>query len=495
MIKEKKRLLTEEKIDWTVAILLIIGFILTLIPLFIMAKYDHPCADDYTNGLYAHRAWLETGSVFEAVKAAAKKVSELYFKWQGTYSSILLMTLQPAVFGEEYYAVTPFIMIIILSISILYLLKVIMCDYLNTARQHYLITSSLLLIVSFQLMISPVEGIYWFNGSVHYVFMHACMLLLLGMFLKYIKDKKLPFMIAACILAIIVGGGNYITALTTILSLFIIGAFLVVYQKKEYLPLGILMFFSIGSLVVSGIAPGNGVRQENFEQPSVMQAIIKSFVDAVKFIGERTEVFYLVVLIFLIPFIWKVVSRKEMRFRFPVIIPIASFCLVSAMFAPTEYTMGLDYVGRTGNVIQLMIQLLGILNEIYLLGYLAQKHRERNYEWINKLEQFSVKGTVGFAALMAVMALTTVAVTKDNVTYTSISAVHSLRSGEAAAYDAEVRERIYLLENSEEKKLELNYIIVKPYLLFFDDITDNKKDWRNKSVAKFYGKKSVVAVN
>ena len=38
-----------------------------------------------------------------------EKVAERYANWQGTYSAMFLMALQPAVFGNGFYALVPFL--------------------------------------------------------------------------------------------------------------------------------------------------------------------------------------------------------------------------------------------------------------------------------------------------------------------------------------------------------------------------------------------------
>jgi hypothetical protein len=46
----------------------------------------------------------------EAVAAAFRHTVSTYFNWQGSYSAIFLMCLQPAVFSERLYCLTPWLM-------------------------------------------------------------------------------------------------------------------------------------------------------------------------------------------------------------------------------------------------------------------------------------------------------------------------------------------------------------------------------------------------
>ena len=57
-----------------------------------------------------------------------------------------------------------------------------------------------------------------------------------------------------------------------------------------------------------------------------------------------------------------------------------------------------------------------------------------------------------------------------------------------------VRSMAEVLKTTEEKKVEVQSTTAHPHLLFFDDITTDTSDWRNKYMAKWYGKKKVVLV-
>ena len=81
-------------------------FLLSLLPLLVIGMYNHPAGDDFAYGLNAHLAWESSHSLWAAIKAAAATVKSYYTSWQGTYSSIFLMSLQPAVISERLYALT-----------------------------------------------------------------------------------------------------------------------------------------------------------------------------------------------------------------------------------------------------------------------------------------------------------------------------------------------------------------------------------------------------
>ncbi len=258
-------MLAKLKTEKTISYIILFLFIISLLPLLYIARYDHSCADDYSYGLLARQAWQNTHSIWAAMAAAAQKVQTAYTDWQGTFSSIFLMSLQPSVFGERLYAITPFIMLGSLLFSMFFFLRTVLITYLKANRYQYLAVSSILLFLSIQLVYSPVEAFYWFNGAVHYVFMHSVMLTVLGIILIMLKEKrktqKILFILLASLLGIIIGGGNYITVLLTLI-LFCVCIFLLFLIDKRQIKYVAVPFFTILiSFIISAAAPGNALRK------------------------------------------------------------------------------------------------------------------------------------------------------------------------------------------------------------------------------------------
>ena len=485
----KVKKIKTEKIERTVAVIMVLGLILCLIPLLAISIYDHPCADDFSYGLLAHQAWSKSGSLLQTIAAAAQKTAERYENWQGTFSSIFLMAIQPAVFSDGLYVVTPFIMLGMLTIGNICFLREFLQGILKASKAQMISVSCGLTAISIQLMFSPVEGIYWYNGAIHYIFMYSCMLLMIAAVLHAMRLKKKIFVLWACLLGLIVGGGNYVTALTAILLEVVIMIVLLVYGLSKSRPVGYWLCPTLASLIgllISGLAPGNRVRQANLNQKSVPEAILSAFKDGASFLLYHTPILYIAFLLFLIPFALRIARASGITFRLPGLMLAGSFCLICAMFAPMEYTAGISYIGRTANVILLMIELAGFLNEIYLLGWLDQKFH------LSSLKINEGKGMAFYLLITACICMVTVLSTYRTRTYTSITAILSWKSGELSDYDSQIRSRLELLENEEEEDLQLAALTQHPTLLYFDDITEDQSDWRNKAMARFYGKKSVV---
>ena len=75
--------------------------------------------------------------------------------------------------------------------------------------------------------------------------------------------------------------------------------------------------------------------------------------------------------------------------------------------------------------------------------------------------------------------------------FLSSAAIYEVMSGQAGQYRSQMLERNKVLESG-EKDIVFTGITVQPHLLYHSDITEDKDDWTNAAMARFYGKDSVV---
>ena len=145
----------------------------SLIPLLWLGRYNVMCIDDYDYGRQVHDTWLATGSYLEAVRTAWRQTVEFYHNWQGTYVSCFLMALCPMNFHYEIAWVVPVLMIGMFAISTFVLGRHIFTKWLGTDRMQSSFVVLMLLFMFYQVLEAPFEGIYWYNGSTHYILMQS----------------------------------------------------------------------------------------------------------------------------------------------------------------------------------------------------------------------------------------------------------------------------------------------------------------------------------
>ena len=221
---------------------ILVCFAISLIPLLVLSFFNHPAMDDFNYGVLTRHALIENKglAVIPAVLGAAvQRAVNLWHSWQGTYASIFLMALQPAVFSQRLYPLTTFLMLGILAAGTLFLIRVLFTRYLKLPGEIRLMLALSVLTLCIQVPEEGKSAFFWYNGALHYVFMHGCMLLLLAFLLLFLKlqnrTSQIICLAVSCCLAVITGGSNYVTTLITpILTAFIL-FFCLLYRQRRTL--------------------------------------------------------------------------------------------------------------------------------------------------------------------------------------------------------------------------------------------------------------------
>ena len=138
-MSDTKKIMLPATLAGKISLVLIILFVLSLIPLLIMAFYNHPVGDDFTYGMSAHFAWESTHSILEVIKAAASTARNFWYSYQGPFVSAFFMALQPAVISERLYPITTFLMLGALIISTSVFLKVLLRDWYQIRKEYCLL--------------------------------------------------------------------------------------------------------------------------------------------------------------------------------------------------------------------------------------------------------------------------------------------------------------------------------------------------------------------
>lgn len=512
------------KTESRIAAVLVILFVASLIPVFWLGSYGYPSADDYGFSAYSHIAWTGTHSIWQTLKAAGTTVIERWYGWQGTFSSIFLMALQPGIWGQ--YGLVPLIMIGMLTLSTLFFLYVVMVKICQVRPAVFIGTAMLYLIFAVQCMVDKTQGFFWYNGAAHYMIPHSVALFLGGLCILLLMEKKKMVLrlILSSLLAFFVGGSNYVTALiVAVLFVTAFGLLLLGKQGKKCRLLVLPFLFFMVAFLLNVLAPGNAVRQEEMlVRPGVIKSIFQSFYYCVEYVIDTWFSWpYLLFVLALLPFLWETVKAfghcSSFLFRAPLPVVFYCYCMLSAMFTPSLFATGDVGGGRIFNIIFLDSMFYVMFSLFYCMGWFYRKLESfRTAEaaegdtggkaksacrdsfggpvscFDRKAVRWYLAGVLFFAAFFGAMYM------KVNPDYfTTTSAVYSLAAGEASAYGQETAEREALLqemEKSGESEIAIPRLNEHPYLLFWSDIEEEAGDWKNKSMARYYQKDAVFGI-
>lgn len=480
------------------AVLLMVIYVLLLLPVLYLGRYDYHCADDFGFSATSHIVWENTHSLAAVFQAAGKTVIERWHTWQGTFTTMFMMAIEPGIFGDVFYCFVPWIMIGAMTISTMFFFYILLVKLIDCDKWIWISISMTYLIFVLECMVNPLQGFFWYNGAVHYMIPHSLVMVFVSFMIKArIQKGRLISCIITCLLAFLLGGCNYITALgvgvgfgfAIIISLFL--------RRKEILWIYLLpFFFYLPSFLINVLAPGNSVRQAAVSnQQNPVKAILLAFYFCIErafanWLDWKILAFCFVIAPFLLLVVNNINKKNGMKFKCPLIVLFLSFCFLSSLFAPTSYVAGEAGGGRVENIIFLDFILLIVFNEAYLIGWLDSKLNIMELVSPLKEKKNFVLYYYGIIAII-VLFFAGLTVARDENNFTTTSAVTSIISGEAKSYGQETRARTIMIEEHEGDTLIVPRFVECPYLLYMDDIVPDSDDWKNNSMERYYGIKEI----
>ena len=474
----------------------VLALSVSLIPIILLGFFCTPGADDYGCGAFVHLAWKETHSLFAVIGAIFRQASHFYNMWQGTFGSSVLMSLSPAFFNIHLSFLVPVLLLLLCIGSTLLLMTEVLGHYLKCKKTPAATALLFLLMALFQVLQSPRDGIYWYNGAIHYIGMQSLFFFSLFLTAKllqaqkmYVKIIVIPVLSAFCLLT---GGANLVTALQAVIVYTVILLSGVFFKKKETMRLLFPSVFLYTGFLLNVVAPGNHIREKSFSSLNPIAAIVKSFLAAGNYLIEWINPLILLTFILILPLLWHMVKESSYRFRYPLLPFSGSICLYSAMFTPSLYATGSVGADRQLNMIQWTLYLLLFLNLTYLLGYIAKNKSENAPAFQFKsgvIEPSRVAISLfGLAGICFVLLFTA-----DRTAYTSIAAARSLLNKEAARYHNEYMQRLSILEDETVSDAVVTPFSVYPDLLTSEeDFSSDPMDWLNITGSRYFDKKTII---
>ena len=274
------------------------------------------------------------------------------------------MRLQPGIFGEQYYFITPLILLsayIGFSIFFFYtaLKKIFKTDSYLAATVGICLT-----FVSMQLCMTPSDSFYWYNGAIYYTFFYSLMLFLFALLIRMRTSKAagtVIFTLISFVLAFLIGGSNYATALfmCIILALAAGAAIYSVLTKKNKVIRSyhmaayiIVALAAMAGLFISMAAPGNALRQDSVGgSTGILKTFIYTFAFGGYSIAKVLNAPCLIFFVCMIPAFYSIAKKSGFSYRYPLLVAVFTFGLYCSMGTPVFYAQGLRMPYRMMNII------------------------------------------------------------------------------------------------------------------------------------------------
>ncbi len=497
-MKNKKRIKADSNIWMAVCSVGVLA--VTVLPFIYIARYIWPSSDDFEMSLWCKEALDATGNIWQVLKRAVDYAVYKWEVWEGTYSSIFLMALQPGIWGDEYYAIGVIFLIVSLVAAAFTLTYVLMVKQAKAPKSVWLILTSLPIWGWFLWAMYTEEAFFWWTGASNYTGFYSWVMLIIALaaclytdWEDYGRGKK-SLLYLVCVICFLLGGGNYLAGLLQVLTLGGYFAAAVITRKKNKLILGAYTISAAGGLLLSVMAPGNfthmshdGIRADI----SVAEAVLIAFRDGFYNIYVWTHVQQVLLFLMLLPFVWTLAKGSGCKFRFPLLATILSGGLFLAEYMPTSYAYGGYEPGRIINLYYWNYYWLILFNLFYWVGWIDRKLRKRCGVQMEKLAKGQNIWQMVYVSAAAVLFLASMGI--RGVRETNLGWVYAeLLTGKYRMVDEAMAERIAYFEQHQGEDVTVEGIPYKSVITYFGDLFPDTDHLVNRTMAEYYGVKSIT---
>ena len=465
--------------------IIIFACIVLIAPMIVLGVYDRASADDYGYSSLTHEVVRDGGNVIDLLVAAHKTNMNYYNTWQGLYSSAFILSLQPGIFDEYLYMITPLIVFVISFICLYFSVKILNKHFFKSSNSFVFMVSFLMLTIIFLLLPSVTDGLYWYNGAMNYTPWIFVVFFQLSLIIDMYNNKNKFNIILSTIIAFFTSGANHVTAFANIIVL--IFAFLyLIFKKKKFYSIFPLLSSIIGFIIMYK-APGTVIRQNTLHKSSFTKTIIATFKYSQQLFTSWFNFKWFLCMLVFIPIV--IILSKKIKIRIKkrdiLLSIVLSYMIICAMLCVPYYAMSGFGDGRVTNVIWIAFMFLSWLNFVIIIGYCFQ----------NKIINDSKLHINTLTILIILFLIFYLPCNNNNNTETNTNiisrsnshiALGELRYGIAKDYAKQMDERIKQYK-SDKKEIRVDKIETES-VLFFADITDDPTVWPNNTLGKYYGK-------
>ena len=487
--------MTEKKVSTKAINLILIAIsILVTVPLLVMGHYNYPSADDWSFGAATHKTIEDGGNLFEVLGTAFAVAMEWREKGEPRYANAFLGALQPGIWGEHFYRITPWIMI-----GSLFLSEILLCRYLlkddEGKNKRWILPVALpTLMIQMMCVPFPVETFYWYTGAVNYTFIFSLSLIQLMVFLK-LKQGGMSRVSTAllitggCILSVFVGGDSYAASLSAVCTFGALSLIMLVRDRKALLRTLPLTLMTSAGLMICLAAPGNQVRLDTEfggSTTGAFHAILMSLERTALNIYSWTGMKILVMALLVLPFLWKALRNVTYTFRYPAAFTVFTFGIYASQIVATMYVDGSTGGRRMAAILYYAYHVWVMLNAGYWIGWVQRRKRLEGVRVIERAKEWVGGHLLVWFAAAGVLLAVVIGVTEIRQTST-YRACAWLFKGYAREYADAWEERLVILKDDSVKEVYFDPLPGYEELVFYADFQPGE-NWVNNACEVYYEK-------
>ncbi|UYZ58427.1 DUF6056 family protein [Hymenobacter latericus] len=470
------------------AALLTVAIGLGLLPFLALCWYAHPSADDFLMATQVGK------------NGHFGQITYLYTQWTGRYTSAVLWALlHPVTYGfiTEGYGLVCLLTILAVPVAGFAMLRLLLGKHFS--RGQLWSGSGLLTLLFLFQMPSPAEAFYWVTSNYNYLLPAVLTLVWLGVLAQYAnsasRQTQRNWLVAACLLAVAIVGGNETNAVPLLLGTGAVALLSSLQQRRIARGYVVLALVVAAACAATILAPGNFVRlDQSTRQYTWWQALDKGGLTAYRLVVNWLGNGVLAAVAGLLaPVAFRLSKKADLPLnrlaRRPLLmLVLMAVSLVLLMFV-AFWTTSLAMPPRSKNVLYLF----------FLVWWFLHAYAWARYFWRKlDVQAVSVPRAVQVALVLWIALVFAFGHTRrmrgreprenaNNI----VVAYRDWLGGAAARYDRQLTARYAYLHTPTPPDVVVARLQEPPATILFSDLETNPNDWANQAYAEYFGKRSI----
>lgn len=483
-----------------IMLVMIILFAVSLLPILYCSFFDYATGDDLWEGAAAYRVLANQGTVKEFFSAVYEWAKVDYLGWEGNWSSIILWCMEPSIWGEKVYCVTPWIALFSICGGVGYFMHYFLKKYFASDTFFWVIISIIVCFFSIQYMPYVKSGIFWYTGMINYVVPYGLCLASFVWMDQFIETGKKRYCVFTALFFAYLGGAGYIPIVLAFeIAALIILINLFSHQKEKIqraLWLMIPVILLLTGFVFSAVSPGNAARGGESYYFGAARAVLTIFESIKQGAVEGIGWFITVRPLFLtLPFLviaaWEQIDLAKVRLKLknPLLIIAALFLISCSVYAPGIYAQS-EVSGGVPDSIYFVFLMTYVIGVIYLTCYVKKLCMNKGWNIgkeriMEKLRGLTVLGIILFCIVFGRFLISNM---------TDYICIRFISSGQLRDFEYQMQERLSILNDPEIVNAVVPEMNDEQGPFMHMALLADPDAYTNRATARFYGKESVIAI-
>lgn len=209
---------------WAVFSIVVVSFI----PILYCGWFAYASADEFSKSYLAHDAVLAGQGFLDVLRAGVQAAINQWETIEGTWSSNFVMSIQPSIYGERWYAITVPLCILYITAGAAYFFYEVLVIICGISRKAYVTVMLLQVFLVVQYMPYIRGGLFWYVGMVHYYMPTCIALFMITWMLKWTRTGHNRYYVYMLCGSIYMGGSHYQHILVMIIAFVTFGGWKIV---------------------------------------------------------------------------------------------------------------------------------------------------------------------------------------------------------------------------------------------------------------------------